>query len=108
MFWAIVDLPTPLGPTSTTLVASLRNSSVTNASTVERSHRLGQDQSKSQSGLKRPICAERSRRSRPRRASSCSSQPSNGVTHVGGDLAPVRQQPVQIERRGTGALCVGF
>ena len=26
----------------------------------------------------------------------------------GGDLAPVRQQPVQVERRGTGALCVGF
>ena len=25
-----------------------------------------------------------------------------------GDLAPVREQPVQIERRGAGALCVGF
>src|ERR1019366_1397772 len=82
MFWAIVDLPTPFGPTSTTLVASLRNSSVISASTTARSQRLGHDQSKSQSGLKRPICAERSRRSRLRRARSCSSQPSNGVTQA--------------------------
>src|SRR5665213_2400117 len=82
MFCAIVDLPTPFGPTSTMLVASLRNSSVINASTTARSQRLGHDQSKSQSGLKRPICAERSRRSRPRRARSCSSQPSSGVTQA--------------------------
>src|ERR1700692_3212990 len=80
MFWAIVDLPTPFGPTSTTLVASLRNSSVISASTAARSQRLGQDQLKSQSGLNRPMWAERARRSRPRRARSCSSQPSNGMS----------------------------
>ena len=27
---------------------------------------------------------------------------------LGGDFVPVRQQPVQIERRGPGTLCVWF
>src|SRR5215472_4304300 len=88
MFWAIIDLPTPFGPTSTTLVASLRNSSVISVSMATRSQRLGQAQSKSQSALKRPIWAVRNRRSRLRRARSCSSQPSNDVTQVSLAISP--------------------
>ncbi len=45
-----------------------------------RSQRFGQLQSKSQSGLKRPIRAALTRRSRLRRARSCSSQSSSGAT----------------------------
>ena len=55
MLRASVDLPTPLGPTRMALVASLRKSSAIRASKAARSQRLGQVQSKSQSGLKRPI-----------------------------------------------------
>src|SRR4051794_4484873 len=80
MFCANVDLPTPLGPTRTTLVASARKSSAISASMAARSQRLGQAQSKSQSGLKRPICASFSRRSRLRRRRSCSSQSRSGAT----------------------------
>ena len=60
-------LPTPFGPTSTTLLASFRNSSVINSSIAARSHCCGHFQSKSAIGLKRPICAERRRLSRLRR-----------------------------------------
>src|SRR5215471_21066908 len=74
MLRASVDFPTPFGPTRTTLVASLRKSSEIRASKAERSQRLGQFQSNSQIGLKRPIRASRRRRSRLRRARSCSSQ----------------------------------
>src|SRR6516225_209023 len=74
MLRARVDFPTPFGPTRTTLVASLRKSSDISASTAARSQRLGQFQSKSQIGLKRPMRAWRKRRSRLRRARSCSSQ----------------------------------
>src|SRR3990172_527967 len=73
MLRAKVDLPTPLGPASTTLVASLRKSSEINSSTAARSHRLGHAQSKSHMGLKRPMWASRRRRSRLRRARSSSS-----------------------------------
>src|SRR5208337_1632582 len=55
MFCARVDLPTPLGPTTTILAASLRKSSAISASMAARSQRLGQFQSKSHNGLKRPI-----------------------------------------------------
>ena len=73
-----------------------------------RSQRLGQFQSKSHSGLKRPIWAACSRRSRLRRARSCSSQSSNGCDPAcGGDLRPVRQQAVQMQRLGAGAQGVG-
>src|SRR4029077_19394266 len=64
------------------LVASLRKSSDIRASKAGRSQRLGQFQSKSQIGLKRPIWAERRRRSRLRRARSCSSQSSSTLTHL--------------------------
>src|SRR6202162_5130670 len=74
MLRASVDLPTPLGPTRMALVASLRKSSAISASKAERSQRLGQVQSKSQSGLKRPVWAPRRRRSGLRRVRSCSSQ----------------------------------
>src|ERR1700733_11228032 len=57
MFRANIDLPTPFGPTTTTLAASFRKSSVMSASTAARSQGFGQVQSKSQSGLKRPIWA---------------------------------------------------
>src|SRR5208282_79270 len=77
MFCASVDLPVPLGPVSTTLVASLRKSSCISASIPARSQPLGQSQSKSHRGLKRPIWAARMRRSRLRRARSSSSQPSS-------------------------------
>src|ERR1700722_20320889 len=80
MFCANIDLPTPFGPTNTTLAASLRKSSVLSASTAARSQCLGQVQSKSQSGLKRPICAALSRRSRLRLARCCSSQSSIGAS----------------------------
>src|SRR3954471_5385011 len=80
MFCARVDLPTPLGPTRTTLATSARKSSAISASMAERSQRLGQFQSKSQSGLNRPICASFSRRSRLRRRRSCSSKSSSGAT----------------------------
>src|SRR5882724_5043714 len=74
MLRASVDFPTPFGPTRTMLLASLRKSSDIRASKAARSQRLGQVQSKSQMGLKRPIRASRKRRSRLRRARSCSSQ----------------------------------
>src|SRR6266853_1629793 len=82
MLRASVDLPTPFGPTRTTLVASLRKSSDIRASKAARSQRLGQFQSKSQIGLKRPIHAARRRRSRLRRARSCSSQSSRLFTQL--------------------------
>src|SRR3954451_7126010 len=78
MFWARVDLPTPLGPTRTALPASLRKSRAIRASMAARSQRLGQVQSKSQSGLKGPIWAACRRRSRRGRWLSWSSQSSNG------------------------------
>src|SRR5579864_4990135 len=71
-----------------TLVASLRKSRVIRASKAERSQRLGQLQSKSQIGLKRPIWAERRRRSRLRRARSCSSQSSSTPTHLAAAASP--------------------
>src|SRR6516164_1994080 len=73
MFCARVDLPVPFGPTRIALVASLRNSSDIRASMAGLSHFFGHDQSKSHNGLKRPICASLRRRSRLRRARSCSS-----------------------------------
>src|SRR6202051_2781827 len=73
IFCARVDLPIPFGPTRIALVASLRNSSDIRASMAGLSHFFGHDQSKSHSGLKRPICASLRRRSRLRRARSCSS-----------------------------------
>src|SRR4051794_33849514 len=77
MFWAIIDLPTPFGPRSTALLASLMKSSPISPSMAARSQRLGQDQSKSQSGLKLPIRASLRRRSRLRRRRSYSSQSSS-------------------------------
>src|SRR6516164_2362734 len=74
MFLAISVLPTPFGPITITLVASLRKSRDISASMAARSQRLGHFQSKSQRGLKRPIWASLKRRSKPRRARSCSSQ----------------------------------
>src|ERR1700722_2094127 len=82
MFCASVDLPTPFGPTRTTLVASARKSSAISASTAARSQRLAQFQSKSQSGLKRPIWAVFSRRSRLRQARCVSSHSSSGATQA--------------------------
>src|SRR6202163_2270724 len=73
IFCARVDLPIPLGPTRIALVASLRNSSDIRASMAGLSHCFGHVQSKSHRGLKRPICASLRRRSRLRRARSCSS-----------------------------------
>src|SRR6266853_1265208 len=73
MFCAKVDLPMPLGPTRIAFVASLRNSSDIRASMAAWSQRFGHFQSKSHRGLKRPICASLRRRSRLRRARSCSS-----------------------------------
>ena len=69
-------LPTPLGPTTTALPASLRKSRAMRASMAARSQRVGHDRSKSARGLKRPILASFSRRSRLRRARSVSSQSS--------------------------------
>src|SRR6185295_16097067 len=82
MFCASVDLPTPFGPTRTTLAASARKSSAINASTAARSQRLGQFQSKSQSGLKWPIWAVFSRRWRLRQARCVSSHSSSGATQA--------------------------
>src|SRR5271165_6585991 len=82
MFCARVDLPTPFGPTTTILAASLRKSSAISASMAARSQRLGQFKSKSHNGLKRPIWALRSRRSRPRLARCRSSQSSSGATQA--------------------------
>src|SRR5215472_13429005 len=80
MFLAISVLPTPFGPITITLVASLRKSSDISASMAARSQRLGHFQSKSQSGLKRPIRASRKRRSKLRRARSSSSQSTSDGT----------------------------
>src|SRR5580693_4476881 len=93
MLRARVDLPTPLGPTRTMLVASLRKSSAIRASKAERSARLGHFQSKSQAGLKRPMCAELSRRSRLRRPRSCSSQSMSVAIH------PAAMASVQCAKR---------
>src|ERR1700726_2719089 len=81
MFCARVDLPIPLGPTRIALVASLRNSSDIRASMAGLSHFFGHAQSKSHSGLKRPICASLRRRSRLRRARSCSSHSMRSWNH---------------------------
>ena len=55
MFWAIIVLPWPCGAMSTTFRFCSRKSRRSNDSTAARSIRLGQDQSKSAFGLKRPI-----------------------------------------------------
>src|SRR2546426_1422349 len=73
MFWAIIVLPRPWGATRTTLRAAARKSRWSAASTAARSSLVGQAQSKSAIGLKRPRRARASRRSRPRRARSSSS-----------------------------------
>ena len=72
-----------------------------------RSQRLGQFQSKSQSGLKRPIWAVFSRRSRLRQA-RCVLLPieQRRDPGFGRDLGPVRHQAVQMKRLGAGAHCV--
>src|SRR5215469_3249868 len=80
MFCASVDLPVPFGPTNTTLLLSVRKLSESSASMAARSIRLGQVQSKSHNGLKRPICAACKRRSRLRWVRSCSSHPSRVST----------------------------
>src|SRR5215468_7207553 len=69
-------LPSPLGATRITLLGSLRKSRAINASIAGRSQLLGQAQSKSLKGLKRPIWASANLRSSERRARSCSSQSS--------------------------------
>jgi hypothetical protein len=81
MLRAMVDLPTPLGPTSTALAASATKPRRISSSMLWRSHWAGQFQSKSARGLKRPRRALAKRRSRPRRARSCSSQPISGSSH---------------------------
>ena len=80
MLRASIDLPMPLGPMSMPLADSLRKSRDISASTAARSMRAGQPQSKSHSGLKRPMCASCRRRSRLRRARSASSQSSRPAT----------------------------
>src|ERR1700693_1699273 len=81
MFCANIDLPIPFGPIKTALVASLRNSSDISPSMAARSQCVGHVQSKSHSGLKRPIWASLRRRSRLRRARSRSSQSTSVSTH---------------------------
>src|SRR5260221_949536 len=81
IFCARVDLPIPLGPTRIALVASVRNSSDIRASMAAWSQRFGHFQSKSHRGLKRPICASLRRRSRLRRARSCSSHSMRSWSH---------------------------
>src|SRR5579864_4259750 len=81
IFCARVDLPIPFGPTRIALVASLRNSSDIRASMAGLSHFFGHAQSKSHSGLKRPICASLRRRSKLRRARSCSSHSMRSWSH---------------------------
>ena len=60
MFCAMVVLPSPEGPTSKALVAVSRKPSVISSAMAAWSHCSGQRQSKSASGLKRPMCAQRS------------------------------------------------
>ena len=74
MLAAIVDLPTPLGPTRTTLACSLRNSRPMRSSMAMRSQRRGQSQLKSASGLNSPRRASARRRLRLRARFSSSSQ----------------------------------
>src|ERR1700686_259320 len=81
IFCARVDLPIPFGPTRIALVASLRNSSDIRASMAGLSHFFGHAQSKSHRGLKRPICASLRRRSKLRRARSCSSHSMRSWSH---------------------------
>ena len=107
MLRAMVDLPTPLGPTTTALPASLRKSSAISASMAARSQRVGHDQSKSASGLKRPILASLSRRSRLRRARSVSSQSSKVAAQPASwRFGPVGQEAM--EAKALGALTQGL
>ena len=59
MFCAMVVFPSPEGPTSKALVAVSRKPSVISSAMAAWSHCSGQRQSKSASGLKRPMCAAR-------------------------------------------------
>ena len=56
-FFTSMVLPTPFGPTRTTLVASLTEASENSSSMSARSMRLGQAQSKSAMDLKAPMRA---------------------------------------------------
>src|SRR6516162_5658211 len=73
MFWAIMVLPRPLEPRRMKLRASGMKSRVRARSMVARSIFLGQFQSKSAIGRKRPMRAKRRRRSTERRERSRSS-----------------------------------
>src|SRR6516162_1936236 len=73
MFWAIMVLPRPLEPRRMKLRASGMKSRVRARSMVGRSIFLGQCQSKSAMGRKRPMRARRRRRSTERRERSRSS-----------------------------------
>lgn len=63
----------PLGPIRMALAASRTKARLINSSTASRSQRLGQVQSKSAKGLKRPRWALARRRWRERWVRSCSS-----------------------------------
>src|SRR5271165_4738484 len=105
MFCARVDLPTPLGPTTTILAASLRKSSAISASLaalgpvpVEVAQRL---EAADMSGLQPPFQAA---------AGALLLFPieQRRDPGLGRDLRPVRHQAVQMQRLGAGAQGVEF
>jgi hypothetical protein len=90
------------------LAASLRKSSAISASTAARSQRLGQAQSKSQSGLE---AADMRVLQPPLQAAAMAflflPRQQRRQPVLGCDLAPVRQQTVQMQRLGAGAQGLG-
>src|SRR5215467_925076 len=112
-FLAIMVLPSPLGATSTTLAISLRKSRLIRASIAGLSQLTGHAQSKSASGLKRPIWASAKRRSSERRARSCSSQSRSMGTHAASSIScqwaskPLRCKALARACRGSRSVLIG-
>ena len=104
MFWAIIVLPRPWAATSTTLRPSARKSRRRAASTAARSMRLGQAQSKSLIGVKRPRRLRARRRSRLRRVRSCCSRLDEMLEELGGAPAALGGEGDEIVEVGGGVV----
>ena len=101
MFWAIIDLPTPLGPTRMRLAASRIKPRVMSSATTAWSHCAGQPQSKSANGFEATEVGGPRRRSSPRRFRSTSSQATSCCTQTKSGRCqgvPVSQQAIELER----------
>src|SRR5258706_9037500 len=83
IFFRIMVLPTPLGPTSTVLWPVLTKERLNSSSMASRSIFFGHAQSKSAIGLAAPTWASRARRSKPLAEDSSADQLNQTFEQVG-------------------------